>query len=232
MLHELLTSNRDELIRRCRSKAAKRFAPGAIPSLVDHGVPLFLQQLIDTLQREQLTKYRRAQDPQAAPAGSAIGRSAALHGADMLAQGYSVDQVVHDYGDVCQAATELAIEQIAVIGTDEFRTLNRCLDDAIADAVVAYGGARQTTFNGATQAMQDRLQVFAGEQRRLLDIAIQAYTAIKTGNIGVTGATGALLLHALFELRSLTTRTLAEVGTAETSSAAAGGTAARAISAG
>lgn len=219
MLHELLTSNRNELIRRCRTKAARRFAPGAIPAALDHGVPLFLQQLIDTLQREQLTKFRRAAEPEAAPTNSAIGRTAALHGAEMLGLGYSVDQVVHDYGDVCQAATELAIEQKAAIGTDEFRTLNRCLDDAIADAVAAYGSAQQTSVNGETQALQDRLQVFAGEQRRLLDIAIQSYSAIKTGNIGVTGATGALLLHALFELRSLTTRTLAEVGAADSSSA-------------
>ena len=160
----------------------------------------------------------QAAAPEAAPANSAIARSAALHGADMLAQGYSVDQVVHDYGDVCQAATELAIEQKAPIGTDEFRTLNRCLDDAIADAVAAYGSAQQTSANGEARAMQDRLQAFAGEQRRLLDIAIQSYSAIKTGNIGVTGATGALLLHALFELRSLTTRTLAEVAAADASS--------------
>lgn len=214
MLHELLSSNREELIRRCRTKAAKRFSPGAIPAGLDHGVPLFLQQLIDTLQREQMTNVRLVAEPQAAPGTTAIGRSAALHGADMLGQGYSVDQVVHDYGDVCQAATELAIEQKEIIGTDEFRTLNRCLDDAIADAVAAYGGAHQVSVNSETQALHDRLQVFAGEQRRLLDIAVQSYAAIKTGNIGVTGATGGLLLHALFELRSLTTRTLAEIGAA------------------
>jgi hypothetical protein len=221
MLHELLSSNREELIRRCRTKAAKRFAPGAIPAGLDHGVPLFLQQLIDTLQQEQQTNIRLIAEPEAAPASSAIGRSAALHGANMLGQGYSVDQVVHDYGDVCQAATELAIEQETVIGTDEFRTLNRCLDDAIADAVAAYGGARQSIVNGETQAMHERLQAFAGEQRRLLDIAVQSFSAIKTGNIGVTGATGALLLHALFELRSLTTRALAEIGIESRDNAAA-----------
>jgi hypothetical protein len=31
----------------------------------------------------------------------AIGSSAARHGADMLALGWSVSQVVHDYGDDC-----------------------------------------------------------------------------------------------------------------------------------
>jgi hypothetical protein len=50
-----------------------------------------------------------------------------------------VSQVVHDYGDVCQAITELAGEMDAPISTEDFRTLNRCLDDAIAGAVTEYG---------------------------------------------------------------------------------------------
>jgi|SRR6185503_728030 hypothetical protein len=220
MLHELLSLNRNELIRRCRTKAARRFAPDAIPSALEHGVPLFLQQLIDTLQREQQTKYRPSAEPEAAPANSAIGRSAALHGAEMLGRGYSVDQVVRDYGDVCQAATELAIEQHTAISTDEFRTLNRCLDDAIADAVASYGSARQTRSNDATFALNERLAAFADEQHRLVDIAIQSYAAIKAGNIGVSGATGALLVHTLVELRSLPSRTLAEVGPAPRDNAA------------
>jgi hypothetical protein len=49
-----------------------------------------------------------------------------------------VDQVVHHYGDVCQAVTELAVRRGSSITTDEFRTLNRCLDEAIADAVTVF----------------------------------------------------------------------------------------------
>jgi hypothetical protein len=45
---------------------------------------------------------------------------------------------VHDYGDVCQAITELALAINAPISTDDFRMLNRCLDDAIAGAVTQY----------------------------------------------------------------------------------------------
>jgi hypothetical protein len=46
-----------------------------------------------------------------------------------------VDQIVHDYGDLCQAVTELAIEHNLPITNNEFQTFNRCLDDAIANAV-------------------------------------------------------------------------------------------------
>jgi hypothetical protein len=84
-----------------------------------------------------------------------------------------VDQVVHDYGDVCQCVTALAVEQEIPISTDEFRTLNRCLDNAIADAVASFGSARQTSLEGQAETLQQRLDIFAAEHRRLINIAIQ-----------------------------------------------------------
>jgi hypothetical protein len=129
----------------------------------------------------------------------------------LLRQGFTVDQVVHDYGDVCQCVTALAVEQDVPVSTDEFRTLNRCLDNAIADAVASFGSARQTSIDGQAETLQQRLDVFAVEHRRLISIAIQSLAAIQTGNIGTSGPTGTLLAHALEELRSLTDRTLPEI---------------------
>lgn len=207
MLHDFLTSNRQLLIRRCREKVVKRFESAEIPPLIDHGVPLFLQQLVETLRDEQSTDIRNSESVPT-PAPTEIGRAAALHGAELLRQGFSVDQVVHDYGDVCQSVTALAVEQDIPISTDEFRTLNRCLDNAIADAVASYASVRQTSIDHQAETLQQSLVVFATEQQRLIDIAIQSLTAIQTGNIGISGATGTLLAHALQELRSLTDRTL------------------------
>jgi hypothetical protein len=65
-----------------------------------------------------------------------------------LLQGFTVGQVVHGYGDVCQAVTDLAVEMGAPISTDDFRTLNRCLDDAIAGAVTEYAGEQDVTRDG------------------------------------------------------------------------------------
>ena len=214
MLHEFLTTNRQLLISRCREKAAKRFEPSEARATIDHGVPLFLQQLVETLREEQTTDVRIGDadaDAERTPAHTEIGRAAALHGAELLRQGFSVDQVVHDYGDVCQTVTALAVEQEVPVSTDEFRTLNRCLDNAIADAVASYGSARQASMDGQAETLQQRLIVFAAEHLRLIDIAIQSLTAIQTGNIGTSGPTGTLLSHALEELRSLTDRTLPEI---------------------
>ena len=220
MLHDFLTSNRQELIDRCRVNVATRFEPTDTASALDHGVPLFLQQLIETLRIEQTTPVRVAPS-EATPAATDIGRAAALHGAELLRLGYSVDQVVHDYGDVCQAVTALAVEQHTLISTDEFRTLNRCLDNAIADAVASFGCAHRTSLDHQAETLQQRLIIFSTEHRRLIDIARQSFSAIKTGNIGVAGATGTLLSHVLDELGSLAERTLPELRLGSASATAA-----------
>jgi hypothetical protein len=107
--------------------------------------------------------------------------------------------------------TALAVEQNVPISTDEFRTLNRCLDNAIADAVASFGSNRQTSIERQAETLQQRLQIFSAEHKRLMDIALRSLAAIKTGNIGIGGATGTLLAHALDELGSLTDRSLPEI---------------------
>jgi len=178
--------------------------------MMEHGVPLFLQQLVEILQKEQDTHVRTDAVAEPTPAPTEIGRAAALHGAELLHQGFTVDQVVHDYGDVCQCVTALAVEQNVYISTDEFRTLNRCLDNAIADAVAAFASARQASIDGQAETLQLRLDDFAAEHVRLVDIAIQSFSAIKTGTVGVGGATGTLLKYALEELSTLTGRSFPE----------------------
>jgi hypothetical protein len=205
MLHEFVTQNRQLLIARCKEKVAKRFEPTEAASSIENGVPLFLQQLAETLKDEQTTSTRNS-DSEPTPAPTAIGRAAALHGAELLRRGFTVDQVVHDYGDVCQCVTALAVEQAAPISTDEFRTLNRCLDNAIADAVAAFGAARQVSADAHAQNLEQRLLDYIADHRRLNAIARQSFTAIKTGNIGPGGATGDLLTHTLKELDELTER--------------------------
>ena len=61
-----------------------------------------------------------------------------------------MSQVVHDYGDLCQTITELAVETNAPISTDDFRMLNQCLDEAIAGAVTMYAReSQQSRFDAA-----------------------------------------------------------------------------------
>jgi len=211
MLHDFLTTNHNELIDRCRAKVATRFEASMAPSPVEHGVPMLLLQIAETLRREQLTPRREVAGTEPAPAPTEIGRAAALHGTKLQRLGCSIDQVVHDYGDLCQAVTELAVERKEPISIDEFHTFNRCLDNAIADAVAAFGVARENRIEAQAQTMHTRLKGYSDEHRRLSDVAIEAFTAIRSGNAGVSGATGNLLMHTLSEMQSLADRSLPQV---------------------
>jgi signal transduction histidine kinase len=203
MLHEFVTVNREEIIHRCRAKVAVRSVPPPTEAEIDHGVPLFLDQLVDAL------RLGLSSSPD-------IGRSAVLHGHDLLLQGFTVSQVVHDYGDVCQSITELAVETNAPISTEDFRLLNGCLDDAIASAVTQYGRERDQSaapsrLDGGTGSENERLGFFAHELRNLIHTAMISFEVIKSGNVGVGGSTGTVLHRSLAAARDLIARSLAQV---------------------
>jgi signal transduction histidine kinase len=200
LLHEFLTLHRDEIIARSRQKVATRMAPRPTAAELEHGVPLFLEQLVDTLQREQETAARKT--------STEMTKSAQRHGGELKEAGFTVGQVVHGYGDVCQAVTELAMELEIPISADEFKTLNRCLDEAIAEAVTEF--ARQRDLSVSDRGTE-RLGFFAHELRNLLSNAMLAFEVLKTGTVGVGGSTGQVLGRNLVALRDLIDRSLAEV---------------------
>jgi hypothetical protein len=214
MLHEFLNANRDELIRRCRSKVSTRGSPPVTASELEYGVPLFLGQLVDALRCEEAdSRSGRAVVP--GPWNRTAGamessRTAGLHGEELLAKGYTVDQVVHGYGDICQSITELASETNAPVTVEEFHTFNRLLDNAIADAVSSYGQHRDSHASRDNRDLHERMGTLADQQRELLQTALKALHALKIGNIGLKGATGTLLEESLTRLRDLVDKSLPE----------------------
>jgi signal transduction histidine kinase len=200
MLSHFLVANRQTIIARSRAKVASRTAPRATSAELETGVPLFLDQLVATLRSEESTGTKSS-DPQ-------IGRSAAKHGNVLQKIGFTAAQVIHDYGDVCQAITELAGELQAPITSDEFQTLNRCLDEAMAEAVSEFGRQRELSISDDET---ERLGFFAHELRNLLSNSMLAFEVLKGGTVGVGGSTGALLGRNLMRLRDLIDRSLAEV---------------------
>jgi signal transduction histidine kinase len=199
MLHEFVAQNREEIVQRCRAKVATRSVPPPTPAELKYGVPSFLDQLVEMLR-----------DPLAS--SSAMDRSAGQHGRELRLQGFTVSQVVHDYGDVCQSITDLAMEKGAPISVDDFRTLNRCLDDAIASAVTEYGRERHQAMRELASAQEDqRFGFLAHEVRNLVHTASMAFEVLRTGNVGVGGSTGAVLKRSLSGLTDLIDRSVAEV---------------------
>ncbi|MEJ7598493.1 MAG: HAMP domain-containing sensor histidine kinase [Kofleriaceae bacterium] len=207
MLHEFLHLHREELAARCRVKVATRSSPQPTATELDYGVPLLIDQLVTMLRIEQ-------RSGQVAPSTqpTEIDRSAIQHGGDLLRRGFTVDQVVHDYGDLCQALTELAHEKSEPISVSEFHTFNGCLDGAIASAVGEYGRQRDNSLADAgAQSLNERLGRLAHELRNLINTATLAYAAIKGGHGAVAGATGAVLDRSLDGLRTVIDRALVDV---------------------
>jgi len=122
--------------------------------------------------------------------------------------GFTVSQVVHDYGDICQTITAIAVEQRAPISVEEFQTLNRCLDTAIAEAVTEH--ARLTAETRSAEEVE-RLGHAAHELRDGLNTAVLAFHTLKRGAVAVNGSTGAILGQSLMSLRAVVDRTLSEV---------------------
>ena len=182
-LQEFIIANRGELILRCRDKVASRAAPAASTVGIARGVPLFLEQLIEELG-----------DGGTSQTGN-IAACAGAHGRDLRELGSTIGLVVHDYGDVCQAVTDLAVERSAPISTEDFRTLNRCLDNAIAGAVTQFTHGSMTASAGTFP-----------ELRELVKTAIAAFEVLQTGSVGVAGRTGTLVYVSLLNIDAILDR--------------------------
>jgi hypothetical protein len=211
MLHEFLKSNRTVLIDRCRIRVGKRTDPKATEDELARGIPTFLDQLIETLTLDQPSglqintlTLRNARGEVAHD----VGTSAALHGRDLFLEGFTIEQVVRDYGDLCQAVTNLAVESGTPISVEEFRTFNQCLDTAIAGAVTAYAKHTPASNEGSFKPLNSQFESLAHEMLVHLESATLAVTAIKSGTVSVGGATAAVLDESLAALRNLIARSL------------------------
>jgi len=216
MLHEFLSLHRTSLIDSCKSKSAKRSAPQPDHKEMVFGIPLFLDQVIKTLKIEQSASSGQGKAVSGASGGpshsSELGEAATQHGRELSVHGFTVEQVVHDYGDLCQAITDLASELDAPIESEEFRTLNRCLDNGIADAVTEFSHQRKMISDDReSQALNQRLGFVAHELRNHINTAMLAVSYIKVGAVGFSGATGVVLDRSLQSLKSIVDHSLADV---------------------
>ncbi len=199
MLDDFLIANRADIIERAHRGVDPIVRPGLLDVELAEGIPIFLDQLVAALRSERSSDVVDHRD---------ISVSAGRHGHDLLRRGVTIGQVVHVYGDVCQAITDLALHSNAQISREEFRTLNQCLDDAIAQAVTEYARQRElAVVNSGTE----RLGVLAHELRNLLNVAMLSFESIQSGHVTANGSTGQMHGRSLMNLRELVDRSLAEV---------------------
>jgi len=193
LLYDFIAGHREQIIAHCGEKASGRSDSPPVPEAIEQGVPVLLDQLVNVL--------RAGLEP-----GPEIAKTALLHGRDLLRAGFSVSEVVHTYGDVCQSITELAVELNATISAEDFRLLNKCLDDAIASAVTEFGRKQgQSSSDGKAAHAPERFEL-----RDLSKAALVAFEAIRSGQVGIAGSTGAVLQRNLIGIFALAELSLAE----------------------
>ena len=213
MLHLFLSKYRETLIDRCLIKVAQRSGGHTAHGLSSAGVPLFLDQLIVTLKLEQSSQPNNG-DKVSGPAGgpsasSNIGKAASQHGRELSERGFTLEQVVHDYGDLCQAIMDVSLELAVPIKLEEFRTLNRCLDNAIADSVTEFSKQRQLISDDREQQLLNhRFAILASDLRMHINAASFSFAAIRSGQASVAGATSTVLDRSLKSLRQIVDQTV------------------------
>lgn len=226
LLYEFLLKHQDEVLALTAQKTLD--LAGVMPNSdqLKRGLPIFYHQLVDILKSEELdptgvlkdkhlqAKAASESDEPAVTAASAhpnevaLTESAGAHGTELMRLGYTLSHVVHAYGAMCQAITELATVKKASITSPEFQHLNRCLDSAIAGAVTEF----QAHQNSEVENQEvKRLGFLAHELRNALSAVNLSLQLIKHGTVGFAGSTGKVLDTSLKRIETIIDRSLTEV---------------------
>jgi len=205
MLHNFLLTYRTEILALCTAKLLSVSDSKITSNEMDQGLPVFYDELIEVLRADENdAEVITNQVADRLHHGSAMKR-----GKESFKLGYTISQVVHGYGALCQSITEFAAnhsEQIIV--AREFNRLNFCLDVAIAEAVTEFSKGQSEQF---AQAEVQRLGFLAHEMRNALNNMATAYHMIKEGLVGFAGSTSQILENALGRMSDIIDRSLSEV---------------------
>jgi signal transduction histidine kinase len=197
VLSEFIEDFREEILASANKKTVSLAAGRESSVDLRRGMPLFFQHLVEYLKGPELSSSQ-----------TNVAAGAAVHGRELLRLNYTLSHVVHCYGAMCQAITEIAHQRKANISSKEFNDLNSCLDVAIASAVSEY----QFRSDQASHARESlNLGSLVHELRNALSSATVAHEMIKQGLVGVGGSTSKVLEENLDRMRRLIDRALSEV---------------------
>ena len=200
-LHEFLQVNRERILALTGAKTLAISESKPTTENLQKDLPEFYDYLVSVLKREAEADHKVA-------ALSPHPPSTARHGKESSQLGYTVSQVVHGYGAICQAITETAQSTKTEITPGEFCTLNMSLDNAIAEAVAEF--QKEHTM-AEDQDRDKQLGFLVHELRNALSGAILAHTLIKQGVVGTGGSTNAMMERAFQRMRDMLDRSFAEL---------------------
>jgi hypothetical protein len=222
MLPDFLLKNEKKVLALTEEKTLELAGHHPSSAKMKSGLPLFYRQVIEVIRHagqlsaspvKNVVAIAKAADSGDEPAmaeaagqpeEAKLAKTAGLHGIEMLSLGYSLSHVVHAYGAMCQAITEVADSKKIRIEPSEFHALNRCLDVAIAGAVTEFQHIKDMQKEGANAEPT----FLAYEMRDALTSVTVALHMIKTGAVGFGGHTGQLLERSLVRMEELIDQSL------------------------
>ncbi|MEO5667453.1 MAG: sensor histidine kinase [Bdellovibrionota bacterium] len=199
-LYQFLLDKRDQIISASEERTVALAALRPNSTQLRSGLPIFFDQLVDVL-KKQLSSVGTQDECE-------ISDSAGAHGKELLRLGYTLTHVVHSYGAMCQAITEVASQTKATVTALEFHLLNRCLDIAIAGAVTEFESLRSLE-NKNREVVH--LGAIAHELRNALNRARISFQMLSKGIVGLGGSTSKVLERSLDDMDVLINRSLSEV---------------------
>lgn len=218
MLPDFLLKNEKEVLDLTEEKTLELAGQHSSSPKMRSGLPIFYRQVIEVIRHasqpstppvKDIVAIAKAADSGDEPAmaeaagqpeEAKLAKTAGTHGIEMLSLGYTLSHVVHSYGAMCQAITEVADTKKFAIEASEFHALNRCLDVAIAGAVTEFQHLRDTQKEDVNAQKPKFLE---HEMRNALTSATVSLHMIKKGAVGLGGSTGQLLEKSLVRMADL-----------------------------
>ena len=189
------------ILARTKAKVIARPIPAATQAEIV-GIPLFLDQLIEIL------KSSGSLVAEAGTRAGAMAQGAATHGATLLERGFTVAQVVHDYGGCVRPSPSWPT-----------RPRRRSPPTNFASSIGAWTtpsprrspSTRAKREHSITAEGREQLGELAHELRNAVGAAIVSFEVLRMGKVGLEGSTAGVLSRSLQRFATLIDCSLTEV---------------------
>ena len=205
MLYEFLAQYEKEIIQICKTKIEANSDSKPTSATLDKGLPIFYKEIIEILKRTAKSpKHSAFAEDMKGDSEKRMKGPAAEHGKESLRLGYTISQVVHYYGAVCQSITEFIQTKNFKIESAEFHDFNLALDCAIAEAVTEFEkGAIKKDGNGSGDGEIKLSPALLQKIKNSLGAVSISYQTVRKGLVGSAGDTSEAMGKSLEHLSQL-----------------------------
>jgi signal transduction histidine kinase len=202
MFSDFIAQRRSEILNRCML-SLKTSHPGRGDEELSEGLTAVIDNVAEALRADvdEISEQRTTE----------VLESNRQHGTRRKNQGFELNQVIHDYGLVCDSIIAVAADEGVNASPREFQLLNRWIDSAIALAVDSFATGTRV----ADEKVQaERIGALAHEIRNAANNAALGFELIRSGKVAANGTTAEVVRRALIRIHELADQSLVDARTA------------------